>query len=159
MKKFDSLGAFGEHLAQRAAATVTVLHEGLEAVARHVEKKAVEKIGEYQEEVGPFPAWTPLAPATIDDRIAKGFSPDEPLLRTGEMRDSIKHEVDGLEAIIGSQSPIAAYQEFGTEKIPPRPFIGPAAFESKKQIEAILGIAIVTAIAGGNFTNKTTLED
>jgi phage gpG-like protein len=157
VKEFSSLGAFGEHLLRRAAETALVLHEGLELVAKHVERKAVEKIGEYQDPVGPFSGWAPLAQATIDDRIAKGFTPDEPLLRTGDLRDSIQHEVVGLEAVIGSTLEIAKYQEYGT--IPPRPFVGPAAYESKEKIEAILGTATVVAIAGGKLAHEIHLED
>ena len=149
MKEFTSFGAFAAHLIMREAATAEMLHAGLKHVAREIEKTAKEEIGVYQSEVGPFPSWPALAEATVDDRIRQGYSPDEPLLRTGDLRESIKHEVKGLEAIIGSDSPIAAYQEFGTDKIPPRPFIGPAAFHNKKTIIETIGLASVRGIAGG----------
>jgi len=106
MKEFRSFGAFAEHLITREAATAVALHEGLEHVARAIEKTAKEEIGTYQPDVGPFPAWAPLADATVEDRISQGYSPDEPLLRTGELRESISHEVSGLEAVIGSTSDI-----------------------------------------------------
>lgn len=147
--KFESLGALALHLAERQVKLAVELHEGLRVVAESVEKTAKEKIGEYQSESGPFQAWEPLAESTEDEKARMGYPSDAPLLREGDLRDSIQHEVAGLEAVVGSRSPIAAYQEFGTSKIPPRPFIGPAAFESKKEIIAVLGAVLVAGITDG----------
>ncbi len=61
--------------------------------------------------------------------MSKGFPANNPLLRSGELRDSITMRSDGNGAIIGSPLDIALYQENGTEHIPPRPFLGPAAGE------------------------------
>ena len=116
-----------------------------------IENTAKNKIGHYQSESGPFQEWPELADSTKADRLNKGYDPDEPLLREGTLRDSIQHEVGGLEAVIGSKSDIAAYQEFGTNRIPPRPFIGPAAFENKEKIERIIGEAAVAGIVGGRL--------
>ena len=149
MKEFTSFGAFAAHLLTREVAIAASLRAGLGHVAREIEKTAKEEIGTYQPEAGPFPAWPALAEATVDDRIRQGYSPDEPLLRTGELRDSISHEVSGLEAVIGSTSDIALYQELGTSSIPPRPFLGPAAFRNKHKIIEAVGIAAVHGIAGG----------
>lgn len=151
MKEFNSLAAFATHLAEVAIVEVVALQHGLEKVAVGIENTAKNKIGHYQLESGPFPAWQELAESTKADRLNKGYDPDEPLLRDGTLRESIKHEVSGLEAIIGSKSDIAAYQEFGTEKIPPRPFIGPAAFENKEKIERVLGEAAVAGFVGGRL--------
>lgn len=151
MREFNSLAAFATHLAEVAVLEVAALHHGLENVASGIEKAAKDKIGEYQKESGPFPAWQELAESTKADRLNKGYDPDEPLLREGDLRDSIQHEVSGLEAIIGSKSDIAAYQEFGTNRIPPRPFIGPAAYENKDKIERVLGEAAVAGIVGGRL--------
>lgn len=68
----------------------------------------------------------PLAEATKIDRVRQGYSEDEPLLRSGELRDSIQSEVVGLAAIVGTKSETGLWQEIGTDRIPPRPFIGPA---------------------------------
>ena len=72
----------------------------------------------------------------------------EPLLRTGGLRDSISTHVEGAEATVGSVSPIALYQEQGTEHIPPRPFLGPAAFEGKKPIGAAVAMHLIAWVAG-----------
>jgi HK97 gp10 family phage protein len=149
-KEFNSFGAFAAHLLTRVAATQEMLHLGLRHIAHEIEKTAKEEIGVYQPEVGPFPAWAPLSEFTVEDRIAQGYSPDEPLLREGTLRDSISNEVHGLEAAIGSTSEIAVYQELGTDKIPPRPFLGPAAYRNEKTIINTTAAAAVAGIAGGN---------
>jgi len=147
---FDSPLAFAAHLVALQSAIERAEHAGLEKVAKLIEHDAKEQIGAYQDAVGPFPAWAELADSTKADRSKHGFSENEPLLRTGELRNSIEHEVSGSEAVIGSKSDIAAYQEFGTDRIPPRPFVGPAAFKNKDKIEQILGAALVQGLTGGN---------
>ena len=42
------------------------------------------------------------------------------------MRDGIEHSVSDNTVTVGSELDIAEYQELGTDRIPPRPFIGPA---------------------------------
>ena len=82
-------------------------------------------IGEYQMGIGGFPDWAPLAARTREEKIRKGYSPpDNPLLRTGQLRASIRFTVQGRSAIIGTDDPVGRYQEFGTARIPPRPFVG-----------------------------------
>jgi len=137
-----------------AVNTVISLHEGLHAAAKVIEKDAKDRIGEYQAAAGPFNAWDGLADSTMAARELAGYPANEPLLVSGELRDSIEHEVAGLEAVVGSKLEKAAWQEFGTEQggqrhIPPRPFIGPAAFENKEKIEGILGAASVRGLSKG----------
>lgn len=150
MKVFEDFGKFVAHMATIEAAVVLHAERGLKKSAVVVEKAAKAELGTYQQAAGPFPAWAPLAEATQAERARLGFTPDDPLLRDGTLiRDSIKHEVAGHEAVIGSTEEVAAYQEFGTNRIPPRPFMGPAIFHSKKKIEKIMGRGLVTAIVGG----------
>ena len=73
---------------------------------------------------------------------------DTPLLVTGELYASIEHEVEGNEAVIGTKLEIGEYQEFGTKNIPPRPFMGPAAFNNQAKIKKIMSHSLVTAIVG-----------
>lgn len=81
-----------------------------------------------------MPEWPPLAPSTVAEKERLGYtgqvSPTDPLLRTGEMRDSIKVEIAGLEIAIGSTNKTALYQEMGTSRIPPRPFLALAGKNS-----------------------------
>lgn len=159
MKIFSPI-EFSEHLLKASVAVAEGAHAGLEVCAKLIQKEAQDEIGEYQSSVGPFPAWEELSETTLADKEAKGFSIPNPLLRTGDLRNSIQYEVSAFEAIIGSTSPIAAFQEFGTNStgwgvgIPPRPFIGPAAYKCQKKIVEILGATLVIGIAGGNIISR-----
>src|SRR4051794_7536860 len=110
LREFNSIAAFVEQLATVAIAVKEAEHVLLEKAAVMVEKRAKEKIGEYQEQIGPFVAWAELADSTKADREKHGYAEDQPLLRSGEMRDSIEHTVQGSEACVGSNSDIAVYQ-------------------------------------------------
>ncbi len=154
-QEFGSFAAFAEHLVVRQIATLEALHAGLETVAVLIEETAKDEIGFYQPEVGPFQDWAPLADSTEAEKARLGYQLDAPLLREGKLRDSIEHEISGLEAVIGSKLDIAEYQEFGTATIPPRPFIGPAAFHNKKNIKEIIGAAAVTGLIGGNLIHPS----
>lgn len=149
MREFGSFGAFAAHLLELELAETIALHKGLEVVGQHVEATAKAEIGEYQAELGPFPAWQELADSTEAEKARLGYPSGAPLLRTGELRDSIGHEVGRMEAIIGSTSDVMVYQELGTPTIPPRPVLGPAALHNKETIEAILGAAAVSGLIGG----------
>lgn len=148
VKEFHSLG----HLALRLAEIAVVQHEAglnaLEKVGRIVEKRAKAKIGEYQDQAGPFVAWAELADATKEDRARQGYPDDEPLLRTGEMRDSIQHQVGSHEVQVGSNSDIAVYQELGTKHIPPRSFLGGAVVDEMDRVVDTVGHHAVAALVG-----------
>lgn len=109
-------------------------HKALEEAAKIVEEEAKRVIGTYDY------GWTPLAASTKADRVHKGFPADEPLLRTGAMRDSIEHKViSSREAAIGSNNDIAVYQELGTSKIPPRSFLVQAAIHKEADVAHEIG--------------------
>ena len=107
-------------------------------------KEAKEWIGFYH------PGWAPLAESTLEGwhghpgKIELGYAPpDNPLLRTGDMRDSIQSQAElasyGAEGVIGSESKIALYQEMGTSKIPPRPFLGGVMSVSGNKAKVVFG--------------------
>jgi hypothetical protein len=149
MKQFSSLAAFATHLAQAAAAPVIALQHGLEDVAERVEKTAQDEIGTYQPSVGPFRAWQELADSTKADRVAQGYTENDPLLRSGALRASYEHQVYGYEAVVGSKSNIALWQEIGTSRgIPPRPVLGPAVIHNHAYIIRVLGGAAVSGLIG-----------
>ena len=121
----------------------------LKKAALIVQKEARSEIGDYQPDKGPFAAWAELADSTQKDRAAKGFPDNEPLLRTGALRDSIEHTVKSHhEAEVGSDSLIAVYQELGTNHIPPRSFLGGAAFTKSHEVKALLGHSVIATIMG-----------
>lgn len=148
MKRFDSFLGLAQELALRPAEIAVQLHRGLEAAAQRIENTAKGEFGTYQEAAGPFPGWPELADATKDDRVRKGYSENEPLLRSGELRDSIERQVEGLEAVIGSKDDRMAFHEFGTSRMPARPVLGPAAFHNKDVLQKLVGAAVVSGLVG-----------
>lgn len=147
MKTFNPK-QFAEHLAKLAVTEVVALQAGLKGAAKLVEKEAKAEIGHYQPAMGSFQAWPELADSTKADRVRQGYTENDPLLRSGELRDSYKSEVNGYEAVIGSESDIALWQELGTSRIPARSVLGTAAFKNKNKIRAILGTAAVSGLIG-----------
>lgn len=146
MKEFSLLG-FAAHLVGMAAEIEHANHSALEKSARIVKKQAKDYIGTYDAKY-PTP-WHPLAESTKKDRVNKGFPADQPLLRTGALRDSIEHTVSHNEATVGSNSQIAAWQELGTSKFVPRPFLEPALREKVPEILEIVGRSVVGTLSGG----------
>lgn len=155
MKDF-TLDGFCLFLAELPAKVLLAEHRGLEKSAKMIEHEAKELIGQNHEEgAGPFPAWAKLSDATeggfwhqagfyVPGKTELGYPADQPLLREGQLRDSIKHVVHENEAAIGSDDEVAVYQELGTPNavypIPPRSFLGRAAYtEAEKVAEAIAG--------------------
>jgi phage gpG-like protein len=141
MREFDLLG-FAAHLVAAEAAINHAEHKALERAAKLVEREAKEEIGHYQE------GWPQLSESTKGDRERKGFPADEPLLRTGDLRDSIHHQVEGKEAVVGSESDVAVWQELGTAKIPPRSFLAGAAHRKGQQVAHIIGRGVVHSLVG-----------
>ena len=131
---------------EAATAEAIALHNGLEKCAKLIEATAKSEFGTYQPDVGPFPDWPQLADSTQEARAKAGYAPNDPLLMTGKLRDSIQHETSGLVAVIGSTSDIMPYHEFGTATIPPRPVLGPAAFRNREHIKKIIGEAMISGL-------------
>lgn len=161
MPEFSDLGSFMVHFAASVRAVDIATHKALDKAATIIEKDAKNRIGHYQEAEGPHPAWAPLADSTIEERSRLGFTPDDPLLRTGKLRDSIQSEIRTVanydstqEAIIGSKLEVAEIQEFGTSRIPARPFLGPAAFANKDKIQNLLGEAVVKGLFSGGQVHE-----
>lgn len=148
MKEFDSLSAFGRHLERLAAVGEEVTHHLAGEAAKVVQADAQARFGEYQDGGSGFPAWANLAPSTVEQRLRLGFTPDDPLLRTGGRRDSIEVEQSGSTAVVGSADPVMLYQEQGTNRIPPRPVLGPAAHASGEKVAERVGLGLVAWIAG-----------
>lgn len=139
-----TLAEFADHFTKMAAQAPRRERRALVASGARLARHSRGYIGDYQGAVGPFPAWKPLSVNTLmggispsgyhyQGKIELGFSPgDNPLMRTGHLRGSIQSEVRGRSAIIGSDDPVARWQEFGTQgspkhfPIPPRSFIGRA---------------------------------
>lgn len=148
MREFSSFGTFARHLAALALEGDAVAHHITEKAAKHVHEDAQKRIGEYHDYTGPFNTWAQLTDATQADRERQGFTPNDPLLRSGDLLNSIEYEVHHNEAVVGSASDIALYQEVGTDRIPPRPFLGPALYDAKNAIGEMAGETVVAWVAG-----------
>jgi len=146
-----SFGEFASMLERSAAELRPRLEIGLAKVGELTKTMAAEYIGHE------MPEWPPLASSTVDEKTRLGYvghvSSTDPLLRTGEMRDSIELEVEGLAQAVGSKSKVALWQEVGTTPsaghpgIPPRPFIGLAAQRSLPYAEDVFGEIAVRILA------------
>jgi hypothetical protein len=144
--ELSSLEELAFHFAEAQVEKGIALQEGLHRAAEAIVKIAKKEIGEYQKGVGPFLEWEQLAQSTEDDKERKGYPADAPLLRKGDLRDSYEAEADGMEAIAGSKDPVAFWQEVGTQHIPPREVLGPAAIRARKKIEKAMGAAYVESL-------------
>ena len=166
MRSFDSFGAFADHLVVVAGSEKIALHEGLKKAAELIEATARAEIGVYhdavgttQGDIGVFPAWAQLADSTERQKEAMGYPLDSPLLASGEMRDSFSHKVTGLNAVIGSDDPVAVFHETGTENMPPRPVFGPAAVRNEDKVLRILTEAAAAGLIGGDWMHAPISKD
>jgi hypothetical protein len=97
-----------------------------------VQKRAKDSLGSYQA------GWPKLAESTVERKGGR----DEPLLDTGELRDSISGFVEmyGKEhgrAVVGTALDKGMWAELGTVHEPPRPWLLPAALHTKSDISKI----------------------
>jgi phage gpG-like protein len=155
--EFSGFGAFTGVMERLATMEEAVGASGfIEEEAAKAAARAQEMLGHYQ--VG----WPPLAEATVEERVRLGFTPDDPLLRTEDLKNSITYEVspDGREAMIGvpADAPAAAYaatHEFGdasgAAKVPPRPYLRPAILAVRGEIGTDLRALVASLVlsAGG----------
>src|SRR5258708_4156170 len=117
-----TVAEFAAHLERSIALIPREIERGLAEVGEVTAKLAQNYIGHEHHE------WPPLAASTIADKEAHNFAVPRPLLRTGHLRDSIKAEVDVIDytVVVGSNDHKAAWHEFGTRRMPPRPFLSMA---------------------------------
>lgn len=143
-----SLATFARYVTDAADGFRAAKRQGLTNAGRRIAARARSYIGRYQTSaIGPFEPWEPLSQNTLHGgytpqglyypgKIELGYAPpDNPLLRTGELRESIGYSVKPNAVEVGSPLLVALWQEMGTapsEKhwgIPPRSFLGRAMAE------------------------------
>jgi HK97 gp10 family phage protein len=137
VREFSLVGMI-EHLAVMAIELKEAEHHLLEKAAKIVEAEAKNEIGHYQS------GWPPLAVATLARKAS-----DTPLLETGELRDSIGHQVEGREAVVGTNDDNGLYAELGTIHEPPRSFLAHAAHQEAHKVVALIGAGVVEVLVGG----------
>jgi phage gpG-like protein len=116
--------------------------ESMPIIGEMVAQEAREMIGHAQ------PEWPALAEATLQRK--KLPAPGDPLLRTGELRDSIQFTSSATRVTIGSNDPKAVIHEHGdpTHRIPPRPIFRSAAHRKAQEVRAVLGARIANVLKG-----------
>ncbi|MGD0188894.1 MAG: phage virion morphogenesis protein [Roseiarcus sp.] len=124
--------------------TEVAIQLSVEKAASLVRANARDAIGNADNGYG----WAPLAESTIADKERQGYTTPAPLLRTGELRDSIGITMGHHVAWVGSNNDKAVWHEFGTNRIPPRPFISKPAIESEELIHKIAVNTVGMALAG-----------
>lgn len=147
MNKVFDLLTFAESLEGAAEEMETAEEKIIEAGCQIIEDEAKRVIGTYEY------GWKPLALSTIQKKGS-----DEPLLETGEMRESIEHTVtkeDGeVIGYVGSNNDKAVWHELGTSKIPARSFLRNAAIHKEAELKEMAGqaseIAVEAELSGAN---------
>lgn len=150
-RNFSSIGAFLDHLRSLPAKVQEAQKVGMEEAGQMLVTEAKLLIGTEDHE------WPDLAESTVTEKERLGYtdqvSPTDPLLRTGEMANSIEHKVEGNTVIVGSDSDVALWQEHGTTvnglpHIPPRPFISTAMFRYGDEATHIIAKSMMDAFSG-----------
>lgn len=152
MKNLTSFAALGEALAGAVGRLEVTLQAVATASAEMVEAEAKSEFGTYQRSnMGPFRSWEELAASTKERRLQEGFAENDPLLKTGELRESITHSVGPASFAVGSESKVMLWQELGVDKtnLPPRPVLQTALFRMTGNIQEVLGWSVKTTLEGG----------
>lgn len=147
-RQFNDLESFAAHLRVVRAALPRAIQLELAVLGEAVVKDAKAKFGIYQ------PGWPQLAEDTQEARVKQGYSPDDPLLRTGALRDLVTSKVHFRGIFVGVQvgtlltegthsvdaATVMGAQEFGTDdhRIPPRPVFGPLVKDARKYAEGLV---------------------
>jgi len=140
-RKFSSLKELARALSQNKRKVLLEAELGLVQAAELIQGDARNRLD------GGIPGdWAPLSAATEVRRAESGQGNAAPLSGNGVLRESIVVERDGGKVAIGSALDVAAWQEFGTATIPPRPFLGPALMANEKTIVELVGKRVVAAL-------------
>jgi phage gpG-like protein len=104
--------------------------------ALKVRQNAMDAIGTYRY------GWPALGPEAV------ARHGDTPLLETGQLKNSIGITLYENRAVIGTNDETAEFHEYGTSKMPPRPFMLPAALEAYGEIHKSADKYIRAALRG-----------
>jgi len=157
VQKINSLNELARELEKRSYLFKENMNEAVAKGAVKVQSTAKAKFGVYQPGVGGFPAWPQLAESTIKQKERAGGGED-PLIghyvhkkggrAGGQLRNSILVKVGEMEAAVGTNDKVGEYQEFGTSRIPPRPFLRPALYQEQEFIKTGFRKAIINTMNG-----------
>lgn len=147
---FDSLGALARHFDDVANRLPRAINRELETQGAAIEAKAKAKFGTYQE------GWPSLAESTKQERVRQGYTPDDPLFRSGELQSLVTHAVDEGGLFVGVEpgtslaggadaALVMGVHEYGSTdgRVPARPVFGVVVNEVDGNVAAFgLGAAI-----------------
>jgi hypothetical protein len=165
MREYTTFAGFARHLDRLAGMGNEVSESIAEQSANLIRDDAKAKLGTYQPATGGFNAWAPLSLERQTERVLDGFTANEPLLASGQLRDAIEASLQPGGAAVGvphgphiepggrieDVGQIALEMETGSGGAPPRPFLGPAAFEAKPRVGKLAGRALVAWLVGANW--------
>jgi hypothetical protein len=123
----------------------------LRQVSINVIHGAQEKLGYYQPGVAGFDSWAQLSPITQRIRESQGYSPNDPLLRGGDLRNSYEGSYDEFSMVVGSDEESAYQTEFGNERQPARSVLGPAMITTMAENLVILGSYLASEVTDGSI--------
>lgn len=152
MERHFSLESFGKFLEAQAMRHPEVLGMATKGSAGILYRNAYGTFGNSSK-------LEDLAPSTQDERERLGFTPNDPLLRNGELlRASLEEHHDIMFAAIGSAEPVMLYHEFGNGHFPPRPVFKIALEDSMLEVVDVMNMAFQTAL-GVHKVQATLLKD
>lgn len=145
-KRFTNYQAFANHL-KKVQRQIPLSIKGMLLLFCEVVEKDLTKniIGRTMPlgQVGAFRPWPPLQEDTIKEKMRLGLgkngNPKSFLYATGALHDSFEHTIQHNKAVVGTDIPYAAVQEYGSPMrgIPARPFIGPASIRAMEKLQKI----------------------
>ena len=146
MRSFPTIEALLVHLARAPAEMHAAQRRGEQIAGAALVEHAKDLIGQEQE------AWPALADSTVEQKQRMGLtgrvSATDPLFARGELRASIADTVDHSGIVLGSTDPIAPFHEYGTSKMPPRPFIEPTMVKHGQEATETIAEHVVAALVG-----------
>jgi HK97 gp10 family phage protein len=149
-----SLGDFAARLVTMEADIRLAQEAAVVKGCKMIQRAAKRQIGHEQ------PYWPPLKPETIAHK-ARG---NTPLLETGELRASIEVTAPIRESAgevcgyVGTNDPIGKYHEFGTSRIPARPFLWTAVEGQERLIIEMTGKMVAGVMMNGGSNYRAMRE-
>jgi hypothetical protein len=156
-KSFRSIAQLARAFDLAALGLEGEIQKQLRFVGVRIRDTAARKFGHYQPQIGEYPGWVALAPATVEAKARAGGAED-PLIGhyakqpsnawPVRLRNSIESHVEGLTVKIGSANPLAEIHEYGApgRNIPPRPFLRPAVWENREYARDRMQVAWANTI-------------
>ena len=149
MKELNSFADLAQAFKRNLGVLDGAFEVAMEASAVAVATEARQELGEYQrEDMGPAAPWDELKQATKNDRVRQGYPENDPLLRSGDLRDSIEYQAGPKGFVVGSVDPVALYQFAGTPQMPPRDALSPALHRNVSTILHNVGTTVEETLAG-----------